>query len=648
MAKMNNYQSFIHCSRYARWLPKEGRRETWEETVDRYRKQFDIKCPNDPNDKYLREYINAIKAVINLEVMPSMRCLMTAGKALERDNVAGYNCSYTAVDHPRVFDEIMYILMCGTGVGFSVERQYVSRLPTIPDVLRERGEVLVVRDSKIGWCEAFRQLIRGLYQGDIHGWDTSFLRCAGAPLKTFGGRSSGPEPLESLFRFTINLFKNAQGRRLTSIECHDLVCKVADVIVSGGVRRSALISLSNLSDDRMRTAKSGAWYDEDPQRALANNSAVYTDKPAFDIFLKEWVSLYESKSGERGLFSRAACQNQAARNGRREHNKDFGTNPCSEIILRSGQFCNLTEVVVRADDTLQSLKRKVRQATILGTLQSTLTNFRYLRKHWAKNTAEERLLGVSLTGIMDHPILSGACRADLTKFFGHDNWSGHNHLQDALKELKDVAIETNKEWAAKLGIPQSTAITCVKPSGTVSQLVDSSSGIHSRYAPFYVRRVTCDNTDPLTKLMIDQGVPHEGAVNNPNATIFSFPHKAPENAKCVKDDTAIGQLNLWKIYQESWCEHKPSISVYYKDAEFLDAGRWVYDNFNDISGVSFFPRSDHIYQQAPYSEITEEEYDKRLREFPQVEWSKLSDYEKEDRTVGSQELACSAAGGCEI
>ena len=628
---MDQYQQFIHTSRYARWLPEEGRREAWDETVRRYIDFFTT-----DSDAVTEEVAQELYTSIYLqETMPSMRCLMTAGVALERDNVAGYNCSYTAVDHPRVFDEIMYILMCGTGVGFSVERQDISLLPSIPPEFESVPDIIRVRDSKIGWCTAFKTLIHGLYSGKVHEWDVSGVRPAGAPLKTFGGRASGPQPLVDLFNFTISLFTNARGRKLTSLECHDLVCKVADIVVVGGVRRSALISLSNLSDDRLRGAKSGQWWENNPQRALANNSACYTDKPDFNVFLKEWVSLYESKSGERGIFSRVASQRQAAKNGRRDAKWAFGTNPCSEIILRSAQFCNLSEVVVRSTDTFDDLKSKVRKAAILGTLQSTLTDFRYLRKIWSDNTAEERLLGVSLTGIMDHPILNGS---EL------DNAS----LGKLLEELKDVAVQTNKEWAEKLGIPQSTAITCVKPSGTVSQLVDSASGIHSRFSPYYVRRVRADIKDPLTQLMISQGVPHEPDVMKPESTmIFSFPQQAPEGSKVVADDAAIKQLEIWKIYQDHWCEHKPSITVYYNDDEFLDIGSWVYNNFDDISGVSFLPRDDHSYVQAPYESISVEVYDELISGMPEIDFSALSEFEKVDSTVGSKELACTA-GVCEM
>lgn len=564
---------------------------------------------------------------------------MTAGKALERDNVAGFNCSYLPIDNIRSFDELMYILLCGTGVGFSVERQYIAKLPEVAEEMHETDTVIKVRDSKIGWASAFKELVGLLYSGSIPQWDVSAVRPAGARLKTFGGRASGPAPLVDLFRFTVNLFVKARGRKLNSLECHDLVCKIADIVVVGGVRRSALISLSNLTDDRMRRAKSGQWWEENPQRALANNSACYTEKPDLASFMKEWSSLYESRSGERGIFSRVASQCQASKNGRRESDKDFGTNPCSEIILRPNQFCNLSEVVVRSGDSFEDLKRKVRQATILGTLQSSLTNFRYLRPIWKRNTEEECLLGVSLTGIMDHPVLSGR----QYKFVFEQRYT----LEQALEELRNVAISTNKEWAEKLGINPSTAITCVKPSGTVSQLVNSASGIHPRFAPYYIRTVRGDKKDPLSIMMKEQGIPCEDDVMNPSNYVFSFPQAAPIGAMCTADVGAMEQLRLWKIYQDHWCEHKPSITVYYTDEEFLQIGSWLYENFDSVSGVSFLPRSEHTYRQAPYQAITEEEYKKLKAEMPEIQWGLLGSYEQEDSTTGSQELACTA-GGCEI
>ena len=627
---MDQFQTFIHKSKYARWLPEEGRRETWEETVNRYTGFMQKKAGFDDD-----VYLELFAAIRNMEVMPSMRSLMTAGKALERDNVSGYNCSYVAIDHVRAFDETMYVLMCGSGVGFSVERQYVSKLPTVPEVFEDSSKIITIRDSKIGWCSSFRSLLSELFNGKIPKWDSSRVRAAGMPLKTFGGRASGPEPLESLFDFTIETFQRAKGRRLSSLEVHDLVCKIADIVVVGGVRRSALISLSNLSDDRLRGAKSGQWWEHNPQRALANNSAVYDSKPEFDVFLKEWCSLYESKSGERGIFSRVAAEKKAAENGRRVYYVGLGVNPCGEILLRSCQFCNLSEVVVRPSDTIEDLKRKVKQATILGTLQSSLTDFRYLRKIWSDNTKEERLLGVSLTGIMDHPVMGGKA-------------STIEVLPKLLEELKNVAIETNKEWADILGIPASVAVTCVKPSGTVSQLVDSASGIHSRHSPYYIRTVRADIKDPLTQLMIDQGAPNEPCVMKPDSTvIFSFPIKSPEGAHVVADDTAMEQLKLWKIYQEHWCEHNPSVTVYYRDEEFLDVGSWVYNNIDVVTGVSFLPRDDHTYKQAPYQKCTEEEHEALKAVMPEIDWSKLGEYETEDRTSGSQTLACTG-GSCEM
>ena len=588
---------------------------------------------------YRRELM---KAIHDLDVMPSMRAMATAGKALDRDNMAGFNCSYVAINHVRAFDEILYVLMCGTGVGFSVERQEVGQLPVISEDFHDTDTTIVVTDSKIGWAKAFRELISLLYTGQVPKWDMSKLRPAGAPLKTFGGRSSGPDPLNSLFKFTVELFRRGAGRKLSSIECHDLVCKTAEVVVVGGVRRSALISLSNLSDDRMRGAKNGQWWVDDGHRALANNSAVYTERPDFEVFLKEALSLHESKAGERGFFSRMASKNQAAKSGRRDADHSFGTNPCSEIILRSAQVCNLSEVVVRADDTLETLKKKVELATIMGTLQSTLTNFRYVRPIWKRNTEEERLLGVSMTGIMDHPVLSGA--TDKGTWFDHPNMSD---LASVLETLRQVSVDTNKLWADKLGIEQSTAITCVKPSGTVSQLVDSASGIHARFSPYYVRRVRQDVKDPLTQLLIEQGVPFEADVTNPNNMVFSFPQKAPEGALCTKDMNAMRQLELNAVYEDSWTEHKVSQTVYYSDDEFLETMQWVWENLDKSSGVSFLPRTDHVYKQAPYEEITAEQYEELVKGLPEIDWSKLSDYESEDMTEGAQTLAC-VAGQCEI
>ena len=627
---MNNYlptdyQAFIHKSRYAKYYEDTGR-ESWEDTVTRFSVNI-IRDMVDPETKYQLE-----QAILGLEVMPSMRSLMTAGPAAERDNTCMYNCSYLAVDDLKSFDEAMFILLCGTGVGFSVERQFVTKLPEVPELFDSETNI-VVKDSKEGWAKALRQLIALLYSGEVPTWDVSKVRPAGAPLKTFGGRASGPAPLVDLFNFTIRTFKEAQGRKLSSIECHDIMCKIGEVVVVGGVRRSAMISLSNLSDDRMRHAKSGAWWENNPQRALANNSVSYTEKPDSLSFMREWMALVESGSGERGIFNREASKKQAAKNGRRNADFEFGTNPCSEIILRPSQFCNLSEVVVRATDTIDTLSEKVRLATILGTIQSTFNKFPYLRKQWTDNTSEERLLGVSLTGIMDNPLMT----------------LKNEGLDKTLAHLKQVAVDTNKEFAELLGIPVAAAITCVKPSGTVSQLVDAASGIHARHSPFYIRTVRGDNKDPLTQFMKDQGIPNEPCAMKPDqTTVFSFPQKAPEGATCTADMTAIEQLEMWLAYQRNWCEHKPSVTINVKGNEWFEVGAFVYKHFDEMSGVSFLPFNEHTYQQAPYQDCGKSDYDTLKSVMPErIDWSKLSEYESEDNTAGSQTLACSG-DSCEI
>ena len=623
-----DYQTFIATSRYARWIEEKGRRETWGETVQRYTDYLHSKGINLTG----QDWDDIEGAILDLEVMPSMRALMTAGAAADRDNTCIYNCSYVAVDHPRAFDEAMFILLCGTGVGFSVERQAISQLPEISASLADSDDLIVVQDSKEGWAKSLRKLISHLYTGDIPKWDLSKVRPAGSRLKTFGGRASGPEPLNDLFKFVVAKFKGATGRRLNSIECHDIMCKIGEVVVVGGVRRSAMISLSNLSDTRMAHAKSGSWWENEPQRALANNSACYTEKPDMETFLREWLALVESKSGERGIFSRVAAEAHVAKNGRRETGYAWGTNPCSEIILRNAQFCNLTEVVVRETDDLETLKRKVRLATILGTAQSTFTHMPYLRPIWTKNTASERLLGVSLTGIMDHPVLGKNVDSPI--------W---------LAEMKQVAIDTNAEYAERLGIEVSAAITCVKPSGTVSQLVDSASGIHARHSDYYIRTVRGDNKDPLTQFLKDSGIPAEADVMKPDATtVFSFPTKSPSSAVTRNAMSAIEQLELWKTYAEVWCEHKPSVTVTVRDHEWMEVGAWVYKHFDLCSGISFLPHSDHTYAQAPYQECTAAEYADMKQKMPtSIDWSALSLYEKEDHTSGSQTLACTS-GACEI
>ena len=627
------YQEFIHLSRYSRWLESEKRRESWEETVERYFRFFDEHFTEGgvKINKAVREELR--EAVLNLEVMPSMRSLMTAGEALKRDNTAGYNCSYIAVNKVRAFDEILYVLMCGTGVGFSVERQYVEKLPTIAEEFTNSDTVIGVKDSKEGWAKAFRELVSLLIGGQIPRWDLSHIRPAGARLKTFGGRASGPQPLEDLFRFTVNTFKKSAGRKLTSIECHDIVCKIAEIVVVGGVRRSALISLSNLTDERMRDAKVGQWWLENPQRALANNSVGYKEKPEIGTFMEEWVSLYKSKSGERGIFNRQAAQKTVAKLGdRRDPAYEFGTNPCSEIILRDKEFCNLSEVIVRAEDTPDTLRRKVRLAAILGTWQASLTHFPYLSSDWRKNCEEERLLGVSLTGILDNAMMR----------------KQGGELDSLLESLKAHAVETNKEWAKRIGIAPAAAITCVKPSGTVSQLTDSASGIHARHNEYYIRTVRADRKDPMCQFMIDKGIPAEPCVMRPDHTmVFSFPQKAVGSVT-RNDMTAIEHLELWLTYQRHWCEHKPSITVTVREHEWMEVGAWVYSHFDEISGISFLPHSDHTYQQAPYQDCTREEYEAAAARLPkEIDWTELTKFEKEDTTKGTQTFACSG-DKCEV
>jgi ribonucleoside-triphosphate reductase len=633
MKYMGSYEQYIAKSRYARYMDSEQRREGWEETVARYFDFMTVQLKK--NQDYtlsdsMRKELES--AVVNMEVMPSMRSLMTAGKALERDNTAGYNCSYLPIDDAKAFDEAMYILLCGTGVGFSVERQSIQKLPDIPEELFESNTTVVVSDSKEGWAKALRQVIALLYAGEVPKWDVSKVRPKGARLKVFGGRASGPEPLVELFQFVSNVFKGAKGRKLNSLECHDIMCKIGEVVVVGGVRRSAMISLSNLSDDRMRHAKSGAWWEKNGQRALANNSACYTERPDVGIFMQEWNALYESKSGERGIFNREAAKKVVKQNGRRNSDFDFGTNPCSEIILRPYQFCNLSEIIVRADDTADSLKRKARLATILGTFQSTLTHFPYLRKVWQKNTEEERLLGVSMTGILDNALL---------------NNPDDTRLEHLLNELKNVCVATNALVAEQLGIPASAAITCVKPSGTVSQLTDSASGIHPRHAEYYFRRVRGDKKDPLTQHLIDSGVTAEPCVMKPDQTmVFTFPKRAPAGAMLRKDLTALQHLKLWLAYQRHWCEHKPSVTISVSEHEWPEVGAFVWKYFDEMSGVSFLPYDGGSYRQAPYEDCTKEQYEALLAITPStIDWDNL--IEVDDNVEGTQMLACTA-GVCEI
>jgi ribonucleoside-triphosphate reductase len=633
----NPYENFIALSRYAKWVEAEGRRETWGETVDRYfsfmlnhlEKNYNY-IPNEKLVAELKEF------VFERNVMPSMRSVMTSGAALERDNVAGYNCAFVPVDSPRTFDETMYILMCGTGVGFSVEYKYINKLPAIPEKLEKSDTVIVVEDSKQGWAKAYRELLALLWTGHIPAVDVSKVRPAGARLKTMGGRSSGPQPLVNLFDFTIAKFKSAAGRNLKPIECHDIMCKIGEVVVVGGVRRSAMISLSNINDIEMAHAKAGNWWEASPQRALSNNSVAYSRKPDMEQFIAEWKSLYDSKSGERGIYNVAAAQAQAAKYGRRDPEIHYGTNPCSEIILRPYQFCNLSEVVLREKDTKEEIERKVELATILGTWQSTLTDFKYIRKIWRDNTEEERLLGVSLTGQFGHKFMSG--KNDLVA------------LEAFLMTLREKARAVNKEESGKIGIPESAAITCVKPSGTVSQLVGVSSGMHAWHSPYYIRTVRGSKGDPISTFLKDVGIPVENDVMKPNETyVFSFPIKAPEGAIVRNDLTAIEHLNIWLVYQRAWCEHKPSITVSVKEDEWMEVGAWVYKNFDDVSGISFLPHSEHTYKQAPYQEVSKEEYEDLLNKMPKdIRWEDLSFYETEDGTSTNATLACSSDGNCEL
>jgi ribonucleoside-triphosphate reductase (thioredoxin) len=631
--EMTPYETYIAKSRYSRYLDEQVRREHWPETVKRYFDFMEKQLKENNNYTLTAELRNRLEsAVVSREALPSMRSLMTSGDALARQNVAGYNCSYLPIDDPKAFDEAMYILLCGTGVGFSVEQKYVNRLPEIPEKLYESNTVVHVKDSKEGWAKALRQVLALLWAGEVPKWDVSSVRAAGTRLKTFGGRASGPEPLVDLFKYVVSKFKGATGRKLTSLEAHDILCKIGEVVVVGGVRRSAMISLSDLGDDRMAHAKAGAWWDGNGQRALANNSAVYDVKPDVGQFMREWSNIYESHSGERGIFNRYASEIQASKNGRRVLGKEWGTNPCSEIILRPYQFCNLSSVIVRAGDTLESLKEKVAVATILGTFQSTLTNFPYLRKVWQTNTEEERLLGVSMTGILDNTLLNDAYDKELPA---------------RLEELKNVAVDTNKHLAAELGINPSAAITCVKPEGTVSQLTGTASGIHPQHSAYFIRRVRSDAKDPLTNFLKESGFPWEPCVMKPESTvIFSFPMKTPEGARLREDLSAIEHLDLWLTFQRHWCEHKPSVTISVNENEWPKVGAWTWENFDEITGVSYLPMDGGTYRQAPYESIDEETYASMLMEMPtSIDWETMK--EVTDNVEGAQTLACTA-GGCEI
>ncbi len=631
--ELTPYNTFIAKSRYSRYLDDKGRREHWNETVARY---FDFMTKNlkEKNGYTLTPELRAEleTAVVNLDVVPSMRAIMTAGAALERQNVAAFNCSYLPIDDPKAFDEAMYILLCGTGVGFSVEQQYVKKLPEVPDQLFDSETTISVSDSKEGWAKSLRQLLALLYSGEVPKFDLSKVRPAGARLKTFGGRASGAKPLEDLFKFVISKFKGATGRKLSSLECHDILCKIGEVVVVGGVRRSAMISLSDLADDKMAHAKAGAWWDGNGQRALANNSATYEERPSIGQFMREWTSIYESHSGERGIFNRDASKKQASKNGRRDSSYDFGTNPCSEIILRPYQFCNLSSCIVRSSDTMDSLANKIRLATILGTFQATLTNFPYLRKIWQKNTEEEALLGVSMTGILDNALLNNPDDVELPK---------------RLEKLRDVAVNVNAEFASAVGINQSVAVTAIKPEGTVSQLCSTASGIHPQHSKYYIRRVRADNKDPLTQFMIQAGFVAEPCVMKPDSTtVFSFPVKVADGALLREDLSAIKHLKLWLLFQRHYCEHKPSVTISVKEDEWMEVGAWVYEHFDEVTGVSFLPMDGGTYKQAPYEECTEEQYNQlRLLVPDSVDWENFKEYD--DNVEGAQTLSCTA-GGCEI
>lgn len=631
----DGYRSFIAASRYSRWLDDEGRRETWTETVTRTTDFF----VNHTNKNYKGAIPKAFwkeanEAISNHEVMPSMRILMTAGKALERENVAGYNCSFIAVDDTRAFDEALYILMNGVGLGFSVEAQHVNMLPFVNEHFESTSTTIVVADSKAGWARGLRELIAMLYAGQIPAIDVSNVRSAGERLKTFGGRASGPQPLVDLFGYCIETFKGAAGRKLTPVEAHGIMCKIAEVVVVGGVRRSALISLSDLNDYEMAHAKTGAWWVDHQEYALANNSAVFYKEPSTGELLKFWADLYESKSGERGIINMEGLRNRTDA-PRRDLSKIQGLNPCGEILLRSKQFCNLTEVIVRPEDTLEDLQRKIRIATTIGTVQSSLTDFKYLRKVWKDNCNEERLLGVSLTGQMDHPVLNGR--------------QGYDVLETWLQSMKQAAIDTNAEIADAMGIPRSTAITTGKPSGTVSQLTDSASGMHKRYRRFYIRTVRGDNKDPITQFMKDIGIPNEPDVTKPDTTtVFSFYIKSPDEALTQEDSTAIEDLNTWLAYKKFWTEHNPSVTISVREHEWIEVVNWIKQNWEWVGGISFLPYSDHTYRQAPYQEITEAEYYLGVADMPtNIDWSLLSAYELEDTTTGTQTLSCTS-GSCEV
>ncbi|MDA0320449.1 MAG: recombinase [Proteobacteria bacterium] len=619
-------EEYVYISKYSKFLHDQNRRETWAETVKRYKANV--------LDRHLSNEMAEIiaRAILNLEVVPSMRMLATAGPALDRDNVCGYNCAYKAITQPRDFSDALFILSSGTGMGYSVEKKYISQLPKVPSSVKMDEVSFTVQDSREGWQEAVQFAMEEGFLGNIYEYDLSLLRPEGAILKTFGGRSSGPEPLRKTLNYINDLFKKAAGRQLTSLECHDLMCMIASCIVAGGVRRSAMISLGDIDDVEMRNAKNWSLGAFPEERHSANNSYVTNGTPSKEEFEAEWSAMVAGKSGERGIFNRASAKAQAEKFGRKV--ADFGCNPCSEILLvDDGQFCNLSEVIIRADDDFYDLKRKVELATIIGTVQSTFTHFPALPKNWTDNCEEERLLGVSMTGIMDNPLTNGVLAG----------------LPGRLNELRNFAIDTNKKWAEKLGISAAASVTCVKPSGSVSALTGTASGIHSRWSDYYIRRTIQSNADPLTQLMIDEGIPHEPSATKPDLeTVFSFPIASPLGAVTNGTRSAIEQMEMWLTYQRNWTTHKVSATISVKSDEWDDLAKFVYDHFDEIAGVSFLPYDDHAYVQAPYEQISAEKYEELNLAFPiSVNWSRLPEFEIEDTTKASQELACTG-GACEI
>lgn len=625
----NPYAEFIFYQMYSRWIDKLGRRETWIETVDRF---MDFMKANMGDKLSIQEYRDIRLGILNQDICPSMRLFWSAGEPCRKSNVWAYNCSYIAPTKLQDFGEIMYILMCGAGLGFAVESENVQQLPQIKKQIGGKLKTHVVKDSKEGWADAFVLALNTWFSGKDIEFDYSKVRPAGARLKTAGGRASGPQPLINLMNFTKEKILAKQGRRLSNIDVHDIVCQIGLIVVAGGVRRSALISLSELEDVEMRDAKKGQFYLTQPQRSMSNNSAIYDDKPTAEQFLDEWTALIKSKSGERGIYNRGSLAKQVPprRWETLKNQPQPGLNPCGEINLRSKQFCNLTSIVVRGNDTEESLRRKMELATILGTYQATLTNFGYLSKDWKKNCEEECLLGVSITGYYDSELVRN---------------------DQVLQMLRDVGVETNKKYAERFGINQSAAITCVKPHGNSSQMLDTASGMHPRYAPYYIRRVRVSRTDPMLKLAKDQGVPHfpEVGQTEDNATTFvlEFPVKSPTNSVFKKEVSALELIKEWKRLKQNFTEHNPSVTISVGEDEWIKISNFIYENWDCVGGLSFLPRSNHVYKLSPYQEIDRDEYEKRIKVLGKLDFAKLAYYEQQDNTIGAKELAC-VSGGCEI